>query len=65
MATPGIKGIPRLISGLCDNALLEGSLRKQESIEEPLIYEVAKDLTLGHEAAGLRPTLRFHRLFQH
>ena len=40
------KGIPRLINGLCDNALLEGYLRKQESIEEPLIHEIAKDLKL-------------------
>ena len=40
------QGIPRLINGLCDNALLEGYLRKQESIEEPLIHEIAKDLKL-------------------
>ncbi len=48
MATPEIKGIPRLINGHCDKALREGSLRKQESIEEPLTHEVAKDLTLDH-----------------
>ncbi len=41
------KGIPRLINALCDNALLEGYLRKQERIEEPLIHEVAKDLKLA------------------
>ncbi len=40
------RGIPRLINGLCDNAMLEGYLRKQELIQESLIHEVAKDLKL-------------------
>lgn len=40
------RGIPRLINTLCDNALLEGYLRKQDRIEAGLIHEVAKDLKL-------------------
>lgn len=41
------KGTPRLINTLCDNALLEAYLRKQERIEADLIHEVARDLRLG------------------
>ena len=41
------KGTPRLINILCDNALLEAYLRKQERIEADLIHEVAQDLKLG------------------
>ncbi len=40
-------GVPRLINAVCDNALLEGYLRKQERIEDSLIHEVAKDLKLS------------------
>jgi general secretion pathway protein A len=40
-------GIPRLINTLCDNALLEGYLRKQQRLGADLIREVAKDLKLG------------------
>lgn len=40
------RGIPRLINTLCDNALLEGYLRKQDRIGAELIHEVAKDLKL-------------------
>jgi len=40
-------GIPRLINTLCDNALLEGYLRKHDRIEAELIHEVAKDLKLA------------------
>ncbi len=41
------QGIPRLINTICDNALLEGYLRKQERIEPDLINEVARDLVLA------------------
>jgi alcohol dehydrogenase class IV len=41
------KGIPRLINTLCDNALLEGFLRKHEQIEADLIHELARDLNLS------------------
>jgi general secretion pathway protein A len=40
-------GIPRLINTICDNALLEGYLRKQEKVGADLVHEVAKDLKLG------------------
>ena len=40
------KGFPRLINTLCDNALLEGFLRKKELIDEKIIREVAGDLKL-------------------
>ncbi|HZS12459.1 MAG TPA: AAA family ATPase [Nitrospirales bacterium] len=40
-------GIPRLINTVCDNALLEAFLRKQERIGAELIREVAKDLKLS------------------
>ncbi|MEW6544973.1 MAG: AAA family ATPase [Nitrospirota bacterium] len=40
------KGTPRLINILCDNALLEAYLRKQERIGVDLITEIAKDLKL-------------------
>jgi type II secretory pathway predicted ATPase ExeA len=38
------EGTPRLINTLCDNALLEGFLRKKENIDEALIQEIARDL---------------------
>lgn len=41
------RGVPRLINALCDNALLEGFLRKRERVDESLIREVAKDLKLA------------------
>jgi type II secretory pathway predicted ATPase ExeA len=41
------KGIPRLINALCDNALLEAYLRKQDRIASALVHEVAKDLKLA------------------
>jgi type II secretory pathway predicted ATPase ExeA len=39
-------GTPRLINTLCDNALLEGYLRKRAQIDEALIQELAGDLKL-------------------
>lgn len=39
-------GTPRLINTLCDNALLEGFLRKRPTIDEVLIQEIAVDLKL-------------------
>jgi type II secretory pathway predicted ATPase ExeA len=39
-------GTPRLINTLCDNALLEGYLRKRALIDETLIQELAGDLKL-------------------
>lgn len=39
-------GIPRVINTLCDNALLEGYLRKKDQLDEALIHEVATDLKL-------------------
>jgi general secretion pathway protein A len=41
------RGIPRLINTVCDNALLEGYLRKQERLGADLIREVAHDLKLA------------------
>jgi type II secretory pathway predicted ATPase ExeA len=41
------RGIPRLINTLCDNALLEGYLRKQDRLGADLIHEIARDLKLG------------------
>ncbi|TAJ99073.1 MAG: AAA family ATPase [Candidatus Manganitrophaceae bacterium] len=40
------EGIPRLINSICDNALLEGFLRKKERIDEEMIKEVISDLKL-------------------
>ncbi len=40
------EGTPRLINTLCDNALLEGFLRKKAEIDEALIQEIARDLKL-------------------
>ncbi|MBI2058957.1 MAG: AAA family ATPase [Nitrospirae bacterium] len=40
------KGIPRLINNICDNALLEGYLRKMSNIDLDLIREIALDLRL-------------------
>lgn len=40
-------GIPRLINTICDNALLEGFLRKKEIIDEKMIQEIATDLKLS------------------
>lgn len=39
-------GIPRLINTICDNALLEGFLRKKDKIDEEMIQEVVSDLKL-------------------
>jgi type II secretory pathway predicted ATPase ExeA len=41
------RGIPRLINTLCDNALLEAYLRKQDRLGAELIHEVARDLKLA------------------
>ena len=41
------EGTPRLINTLCDNALLEGFLRKKEKIDEALVQEIARDLKLA------------------
>jgi general secretion pathway protein A len=40
-------GVPRLINTICDNALLEGFLRKKEQLDSELIREVANDLKLS------------------
>ena len=40
------KGIPRLINTLCDNALLEGFLRKKERIDHDMIQEIVVDLKM-------------------
>lgn len=40
-------GIPRLINTLCDNALLEGFLRKNEVINQETVREVALDLKMA------------------
>jgi general secretion pathway protein A len=40
-------GIPRLINTLCDNALLEGFLRKKENIDHETVKEVAQDLKMA------------------
>ncbi|MEW6323763.1 MAG: AAA family ATPase [Nitrospirota bacterium] len=45
-------GIPRLINTICDNALLEGFLRKKEQLEPELIREVAADLKLLEPAGA-------------
>lgn len=39
-------GIPRLINTICDNALLEGFLRKKDVITSKMIEEIASDLKL-------------------
>jgi general secretion pathway protein A len=41
------KGIPRLINTLCDNALLEGYLRKKDRIDHDMIREISTDLKLA------------------
>ncbi len=41
------KGMPRLINTLCDNALLEGYLRKKDRIDHDMIHEIAVDLKLA------------------
>lgn len=39
-------GIPRLINTICDNALLEGFLRKKQKIDANIVKEVVNDLGL-------------------
>ena len=41
------EGNPRLINTTCDNALLEGFLRRQAIIDRKLIEHVAEELDLG------------------
>jgi len=43
------KGVPRLINTICDNALLEGFLRKKTEIDSSIIKTVAIDLGLNSE----------------
>jgi general secretion pathway protein A len=38
------KGLPRLINIVCDNALISGFSREQDSIGKPIIQEVIRDL---------------------
>jgi general secretion pathway protein A len=38
------KGLPRLINIVCDNALISGFSREQDSIGKPIIKEVIRDL---------------------
>ncbi|MFZ5862224.1 MAG: ExeA family protein [Nitrospirota bacterium] len=45
-------GTPRLINTLCDNALLEGFLRKLTPIDESLIREIAVGLKLDEPLAS-------------
>jgi type II secretory pathway predicted ATPase ExeA len=45
-------GTPRLINTLCDNALLEGFLRKRAPIDEALIQDVAETLRLAAPLAS-------------
>jgi general secretion pathway protein A len=40
------KGLPRLINTICDNALLEGFLRKKDRIDHAMIREIATDLNI-------------------
>lgn len=46
-------GVPRLINTLCDNALLEGFLRKKEIIDREIVYEVAQDLKLDSGVSSI------------
>ncbi|MCW5829188.1 MAG: AAA family ATPase [Deltaproteobacteria bacterium] len=46
-------GIPRIINTICDNALFEGSLTKQEQIGASLIRQIASDL--GLDQTGQSP----------
>jgi type II secretory pathway predicted ATPase ExeA len=47
------RGIPRVINTLCDNALLEGYLRRRELLDATLIDDLACDL--GIDADAHRP----------
>jgi len=40
-------GTPRLINVICDNAMLEGFLRKKDMLDVDMIQEVANDLNLA------------------
>lgn len=46
------KGIPRLINTICDNALLEGFLKKEKPVSRGLVDSVAQNLDLGHSNQG-------------
>jgi hypothetical protein len=39
-------GIPRLINTICDNVLLEGFLRKRDTLDVDLVKDVVRDLGL-------------------
>jgi type II secretory pathway predicted ATPase ExeA len=40
-------GIPRVVSVICDNALLNGFARGQQTIDREIVLEVARDFDLG------------------
>ena len=43
------RGTPRLINTLCDNALFEGFVARQQDVDAPLVERVARDLALEPE----------------
>jgi type II secretory pathway predicted ATPase ExeA len=48
-------GVPRLINTICDNALLETFLRRDEQVSLPIVQSVAEDL--GLVAQGVKPAV--------
>jgi general secretion pathway protein A len=51
------KGIPRVISVICDNALVSGFAADQRPVGASIIDEVCRSLVLPVEAAGLAPPI--------
>jgi general secretion pathway protein A len=57
------RGIPRLINGICDNALLVTYAASRKTVSTDVIDEVASDLRLGLETNAVEDSEHFDWLF--
>jgi general secretion pathway protein A len=49
------RGIPRVISVMCDNALISGSALGRHTVDRAIVAEVARDFDLGADDADHEP----------
>jgi general secretion pathway protein A len=48
-------GIPRIISVICDNALISGCALERSAVDRAMVAEVARDFDLGGTASRIQP----------
>src|SRR5262249_9365768 len=49
------RGIPRVISVICDNALISGCALERQVVDRAMVAEVARDFDLGEDGRDTRP----------